>query len=68
MDEDARGIIGISGIDTRALTAVISENGMRNAVIAHDPDGRFDLDDLKRKAAAWGGLVGLDAGAPAARG
>ena len=56
----ARGIIGISGIDTRALTALIREKGMPNAVIAHDPDGAFDLDDLKRQAAAWGGLEGLD--------
>ena len=32
----ARGIIGLSGIDTRALTALIREKGMPNAVIAHD--------------------------------
>ena len=56
----ARGIIGIAGIDTRALTALIREKGMPNAVIAHDPDGAFDIDDLKRQAAAWGGLEGLD--------
>ncbi|WP_075215365.1 glutamine-hydrolyzing carbamoyl-phosphate synthase small subunit [Mongoliimonas terrestris] len=56
----ARGIIGIGGIDTRALTALIREKGMPNAVIAHDPDGRFDLDDLKRQASAWSGLEGLD--------
>jgi carbamoyl-phosphate synthase small subunit len=56
----ARGIVGITGVDTRALTALIRDKGMPNAVIAHDPDGRFDLDDLKRQAAAWGGLEGLD--------
>ncbi|WP_181706781.1 glutamine-hydrolyzing carbamoyl-phosphate synthase small subunit [Chthonobacter rhizosphaerae] len=56
----ARGIIGIGGVDTRALTSLIRQKGMPNAVIAHDPDGRFDLDDLKRQAAAWGGLEGLD--------
>ena len=39
----ARGIIGLSGIDTRALTALIREKGMPNAVIAHAPDGQFDL-------------------------
>src|SRR6478672_3247604 len=38
-----RGIIAISGIDTRALTARIREKGMPNGVIAHDPSGRFDL-------------------------
>ena len=55
-----RGIIAITGIDTRALTALIRENGMPNAVIAHDPDGRFEVEALKREAAAWPGMVGLD--------
>jgi len=39
----ARGIIAITGVDTRALTALIREKGMPNAVIAHAPDGTFDL-------------------------
>ncbi len=55
-----RGIIGLAGIDTRALTALMRERGVPNAVIAHDANGRFDLADLKAKAAAWSGLVGLD--------
>src|SRR6266699_2840551 len=49
----ARGIIGLSGIDTRALTGRIRVNGMPNAVIAHEPSGRFDLDALKREAREW---------------
>ncbi|WP_349357754.1 glutamine-hydrolyzing carbamoyl-phosphate synthase small subunit [Stappia sp.] len=56
----ARGIIGLSGIDTRALTALIRETGAANAVIAHDPDGNFDKDALKAAAANWPGLVGMD--------
>ncbi|PZU90462.1 MAG: carbamoyl phosphate synthase small subunit [Shinella sp.] len=56
----ARGIIGLSGIDTRALTAWIREHGAPNAVIAHDPNGVFDVDALKAEAKAWSGLVGLD--------
>ncbi|MGL4395274.1 MAG: carbamoyl-phosphate synthase domain-containing protein, partial [Hyphomicrobium sp.] len=56
----ARGIIAISGIDTRALTARIREQGMPNAVIAHEPSGVFDLAKLKAEAAAWPGLLGLD--------
>jgi carbamoyl-phosphate synthase small subunit len=56
----ARGIIGLSGIDTRALTALIRDKGMPNAVIAHAPDGKFDLPALKKEAAAWPGLVGMD--------
>ena len=56
----ARGIIGLSGIDTRALTALIREKGMPNAVIAHEPSGKFDLDALKQEAREWPGLVGMD--------
>ena len=56
----ARGIIAITGIDTRALTALIREKGMPNAVIAHDPKGKFDLPKLKADAKAWPGLLGLD--------
>jgi carbamoyl-phosphate synthase small subunit len=56
----ARGIIGLAGVDTRALTAWIRENGSPNAVIAHDPNGVFDLDALKAEARAWSGLEGLD--------
>jgi carbamoyl-phosphate synthase small subunit len=55
-----RDIIGLCGIDTRALTALIREKGMPNAVIAHAPDGGFDLDALKKEAREWPGLVGMD--------
>jgi carbamoyl-phosphate synthase small subunit len=56
----ARGIIAITGIDTRALTARIREKGMPNGVIAHEPSGQFDIDKLKAQAAAWPGLDGMD--------
>jgi carbamoyl-phosphate synthase small subunit len=56
----ARGIIGLAGIDTRALTALIREKGMPNAVIAHDPKGIFDVDALKAKASALPSMAGLD--------
>ncbi len=56
----ARGVVGLAGVDTRALTALIREKGMPNAVIAHDPNGVFDLDALKREAAAWPGIDGMD--------
>jgi carbamoyl-phosphate synthase small subunit len=55
-----RGVIGMSGIDTRALTALIRDKGAPNAVIAHSADGRFDIEDLKRQAREWSGLEGLD--------
>ena len=54
------GRIGISGVDTRALTRRIREAGAPNAVIAHDPDGKFDIDDLLGQARAWAGLEGMD--------
>jgi carbamoyl-phosphate synthase small subunit len=56
----SRGVVGLGGIDTRALTALIRERGMPNAVIAHEPCGRFDIDALKAEAKAWPGLVGMD--------
>ncbi|HZH51253.1 MAG TPA: glutamine-hydrolyzing carbamoyl-phosphate synthase small subunit [Microvirga sp.] len=56
----SRGIIGLTGIDTRALTALIREKGMPNAVIAHDPAGQFDLEALKARAASLPSMDGLD--------
>lgn len=55
-----RGIVGLAGVDTRALTRTIREKGMPHGVIAHNPDGVFDLDVLMAKAKAWSGLKGLD--------
>lgn len=55
-----RGIIAISGIDTRALTNLIREKGLANCVIAHSQDGKFDFEDLKKRAQEWSGLEGLD--------
>ncbi|WP_267425425.1 glutamine-hydrolyzing carbamoyl-phosphate synthase small subunit [Methylobacterium sp. GC_Met_2] len=56
----ARGIVGITGVDTRALTARIRDQGMPNAVIANDPEGRFDREALKARAAALAPMEGLD--------
>ncbi len=56
----ARGIVGIAGADTRALTARIREKGMPNAIVAHDPAGAFDIEALKRAAAALPTMAGLD--------
>ena len=56
----ARGIIGIAGIDTRALTRRIREKGYVDGLIAHDPSGNFDIPALLEKARGWPGMVGLD--------
>jgi len=55
-----RGVVGLAGVDTRALTKSIRERGMPHGVIAHNPDGQFDLEALVAQAKAWTGLVGLD--------
>ncbi|PZQ58870.1 MAG: carbamoyl phosphate synthase small subunit, partial [Phenylobacterium zucineum] len=41
-------------------TRRIREHGMPHAVIAHNPNGQFDLEALQAKAREWNGLVGLD--------
>ncbi len=56
----ARGKIGLSGIDTRALTRRIRLAGAPNAVIAHDPEGQFDIPALIAEAQGWPGLEGMD--------
>ena len=55
-----KGRIGLAGVDTRALTRMIRVKGAPNVVIAHDPEGNFDLEALTAKAAAWPGLEGMD--------
>ena len=54
------GRIGIGGIDTRRLTRAIRQQGAPHVAIAHDPEGRFDIEALVARARAWKGLVGLD--------
>ncbi len=66
----AQNLIGIAGIDTRALTRRIRDLGAPQGCIAHDPAGALDtgaLDSgaldpaaLGAAAAAWPGLEGMD--------
>ncbi len=56
----AKGKIGLSGVDTRALTRRIRLSGAPNAVIAHSPDGNFDIPALLARAQEWAGLEGMD--------
>jgi carbamoyl-phosphate synthase small subunit len=55
-----RSLIGLAGVDTRALVKRLRDGGAVNAVIAHAADGRFDLDALLAQARAWPGLAGMD--------
>ncbi|WP_336276512.1 glutamine-hydrolyzing carbamoyl-phosphate synthase small subunit [Bartonella sp. CB178] len=57
---ETRKIIAICGVDTRALTTLIREKGAQNGIVAHDPDGKFDISALKERAKKWAGLVNLD--------
>ena len=56
----ANGRIGISGVDTRALTRLVRVNGAPNAVIAHSASGDFDVPAMLARAKAWAGLEGMD--------
>jgi carbamoyl-phosphate synthase small subunit len=56
----SRGIVGICGVDTRALTVRIREKGMPNAVIVNEPSALFDLDALQAEARDWPGIEGMD--------
>ncbi|MBO9726465.1 MAG: glutamine-hydrolyzing carbamoyl-phosphate synthase small subunit [Novosphingobium sp.] len=56
----AKGKVGLAGVDTRALTRRIRLQGAPNAVIAHNPEGEFDIPALIKKAQEWPGLEGMD--------
>ena len=57
---EKNNIVGICGIDTRALTSHIRDNGMPHAIIAYNPKGEFDIDALISQAKSWKGLEGAD--------
>lgn len=56
----SHNLVGICGVDTRALTRHIRDNGAPNAVICHQEDGNFDLEALHKQAREWSGLEGVD--------
>jgi len=55
-----RGRIGIGGVDTRRLTRAIRQQGAPHVALAHDPEGRFDIEALVAAARAFPGLEGVD--------
>ncbi len=61
-----RGIVAASGVDTRALTRKIREQGMPKCAVAHAPDGKIDIDALIAAARAWEGLEAADLAAAVA--
>lgn len=55
-----RGVPGICGVDTRALTLRIRDKGPQTALLVPVTDGRIDLDAAQTQVAAWPGLEGMD--------
>ncbi len=56
----SQNLVGIAGVDTRALTRRIRDLGAPQGCIAHATDGKLDIDTQKSEAAAWAGLEGMD--------
>ena len=56
----AHNLPGIAGIDTRALTRHIRDNGAPKGVLSHCRDGQFDLESLEQMVGSWPGLNGMD--------
>ena len=56
----ATGRVGVSGVDTRALTHLVRREGPPTVAFAHDAAGEFDLEALAARAAEWPGLEGMD--------
>lgn len=56
----SRNLIGIAGVDTRALTRRIRDGGAPTGVITHAADGTFDTAAMIAEATAWPGLAGMD--------
>ena len=56
----ANDLVGIAGIDTRALARHIRDHGAPNGTLCHAPDGVIDIVALAAQARAWPGLEGMD--------
>ncbi len=56
----ARDLVGLSGVDTRAIAAKIRRDGFQNIALINAPDGKIDVAALAASAKAWPGLEGMD--------
>ncbi len=57
---ESYNLVGVCGIDTRALTRRIRDKGAPKGVIAHNKSGKFNLEKLLKKAQKCPGLEGQD--------
>ncbi len=55
-----RGVTGVAGVDTRAITVRVRDGGAPTGVLVFPADGRFDLAAARARAEAWPGLEGMD--------
>jgi carbamoyl-phosphate synthase small subunit len=56
----AHNLVGLSGVDSRAITRRIRDLGAPHGTITHFPDGKPDLAACRALAADWPGLEGMD--------
>lgn len=54
------GLVGIAGVDTRAITQILREEGAQSAAIAYSPNEPVDQNALVAMAKGFSGLNGLD--------
>lgn len=57
---DRKGIIGLSGVDTRSMTRKIREGGMVNGIVANAPKELVSIADMREALAGFGGMEGAD--------
>ena len=55
-----KGLIGMGGVDTRRLTRAIRAQGAPNVTIAHNPEGKFEIEKMVLSARSSKGLEGSD--------
>jgi carbamoyl-phosphate synthase small subunit len=56
----ARGVVAITGVDTRAITRSIREHGMPMAAVQHARDGKLDLDAVRKAAREAASMEGAE--------
>ena len=57
---EARGLIGIAGVDTRRITRRLRDAGAQAAASGFERDRDPDLEQLAAMARAWPGMEGMD--------
>ncbi|MGF1595095.1 MAG: glutamine-hydrolyzing carbamoyl-phosphate synthase small subunit [Kiloniellaceae bacterium] len=56
----SHNLVGLAGVDSRAITRRIRDLGAPHGTIVHFPDGKVDIAACRKTAAEWPGLEGMD--------